>query len=209
MLLPTTIHATIPGLFFILNFADRMTAPGFVLENRFGLPSVNHIPFLHERRQDGTQVLRGHLAKANPQWQDLAGDQTALVVFQGPHAYVSPRWYETPGVPTWNYAVVHVYGKARLLHDAAALENLLMELTTVYESRQSTLGQPEISGERRKKLLGMIVGFEIEIQEIQGKFKLSQNRSEQDRCNVIQQLEKSPFTAALAALMQARPENKK
>lgn len=181
---------------------------GMLVTVRAGLPFVSHIPFLYERRQDGTQALRGHVAKANPQWHDLAENQTALVVFQGPHAYVSPRWYETPGVPTWNYAVVHVYGKARLLHEAAALEKLLAELTTVYESTQPAPWQPELSGERREKLLGMIVGFEIEIQEIQGKFKLSQNRSENDRQNVIEQLEKSPFTSAVATLMQAKLKNK-
>lgn len=181
---------------------------GMLVTVRAGLPCVNHIPLLYERRQDGTQVLRGHVAKANPQWQDLAENQTALVVFQGPHAYVSPRWYEIPGVPTWNYAVVHVYGKARLLHDASALEALLVQLTTVYESTQSTPWKPELSGEHREKLLGMIVGFEIEIQEMQGKFKLSQNRPENDRHNVIQQLQKSPFTSAVATLMQAKLENK-
>lgn len=180
---------------------------GMLVTLRAGLPFVTHIPFLYERREDGIQVLRGHVAKANPQWQDLAEHQTALVVFQGPHAYVSPSWYETPGVPTWNYAVVHVYGKARLLRDAA-LENLLRELTTVYEATQSAPWQPELSGERREKLLAMIVGFEIEIQEIQGKFKLSQNRPENDRRNVIEQLQKSPFTSAVATLMRARPENK-
>lgn len=181
---------------------------GMLVTVRAGLPFVTHIPFLYERRQDGVQILRGHVAKANPQWQDLAENQTALVVFQGPHAYVSPRWYKTPGVPTWNYAVVHVYGKARLLHDAAALEKFLSELTTVYEATQPAPWQPELSGERREKLLGMIVGFEIEIQEIQGKFKLSQNRPENDRENVIEQLQKSPFTSDLAKLMRTVLENK-
>lgn len=181
---------------------------GMLVTVRAGLPFVTHIPFLYERRQDGAQVLRGHVAKANPQWQDLAENQTALVVFQGPHAYVSPRWYETPGVPTWNYAVVHVYGKARLLHDGAALEALLVQLTTVYESTQSTPWKPELSGEHREKLLGMIVGFEIEIQEIQGKFKLSQNRSTKDQRTVIGQLRGSVFTSDLAELMQANLEKK-
>lgn len=181
---------------------------GMLVTLRAGLPFVSHIPFLYQRRQDGTQVLRGHVAKANPQWQDLAENQTALAVFQGPHAYVSPSWYEMPGVPTWNYAVVHIYGKARLLHDAATLKNLLVELTTAYESTQPVPWQPELSGARHEKLLEMIVGFEIEIQEIQGKFKLSQNRSENDRRNVIEQLQKSPFTSAVARLMQAKFENK-
>lgn len=173
-----------------------------------GLPFVSHLPFLHERKSDGTQVLRGHVAKTNPQWHDLGENQTALVVFQGPHAYISPSWYESPGVPTWNYAVVHVYGKARLLQDADSLEKLLEELTTVYESNQLNPWKPQLSGERRTRLLGSIVGFEIEVQEIQGKFKLSQNRSTNDRRAVIDQLNQSPLTSALAKLMQAKVMNK-
>ena len=173
-----------------------------------GLPFVSHIPFLYERRSDGAQVLRGHVAKTNPQWQDLGEKQTALVVFQGPHAYISPSWYESPGVPTWNYAVVHVFGKARLLQDEASLEKLMEELTTVYESNQLNPWKPQLSGERRTRLLGMIVGFEIEAQEIQGKFKLSQNRSTNDRQTVIDHLNQSPITSALAKLMQAKVMNK-
>ena len=172
-----------------------------------GLPFVSHIPFLHERKSDGTLVLRGHLAKANPQWRDLTEKQTALAVFQGPHAYVSPSWYESPGVPTWNYAVVHIYGKARLLQDQASLEKLLEELTTVYESDQSNPWKPGLSRERRAQLLGMIVGFEIEAQDIQANFKLSQNRSRNDQQAVIDQLNKSPSTCALAKFMQTHAKN--
>lgn len=167
-----------------------------------GLPFVSHIPFLHEHRSDGTQVLRGHVAKSNPQWHDLEENQTALVVFQGPHAYISPSWYESPGVPTWNYAVVHIYGKARLLQDEASLEKLITELTAVYESNQINPWKPQLSGEQRTRLLGSIVGFEIEAQDIQAKFKLSQNRSRNDQQAVIDQLAKSPVTAPLALLMQ-------
>ena len=92
---------------------------GMLVTIHDGLPFVSHIPFLYERRSGGVPVLLGHVAKANPQWCDLAQNQTALVVFQGPHGYVSPSGYESPGVLTWNYAVVHVYGKARVIPPAA------------------------------------------------------------------------------------------
>lgn len=176
---------------------------GMLITVHEGLPLVSHIPFLYERRSGGVSVLLGHVARANPQWQDLAQNPTALVVFQGPHAYVSPSWYGSPGVPTWNYAAVHVYGKARLIEDEASLEKLVKQLTAVYESQQPNPWQPNLAGERRAKLLGMIVGFEMEAQAIQGKFKLSQNRSAADQRAVVSQLSQSPLTSEVAKLMQA------
>ncbi len=175
---------------------------GMLVTVHEGLPFVSHIPFLYERRDNSVSLLVGHVAKANPQWQDLAQNQTALVVFQGPHAYVSPSWYGSPGVPTWNYAVVHVYGKARLVEDEEAIERLVERLTAVYESEQSNPWKPDLSGARRTKLLEMIVGFEIEVQEIQGKYKLSQNRPSEDQRSVINQLSQSPLTHKVAKLMK-------
>jgi transcriptional regulator len=176
---------------------------GMLVTMRDGLPFVSHIPFLYERRSDGVSVLLGHVAKANPQWRDLAQNQTALVVFQGPHGYVSPSWYESPGVPTWNYAAVHVCGKARVIDGADALEKLVEKFTAIFESTQQNPWQPNLSGERRAQLLGAIVGFEIEVQEMQGKFKLSQNRSAADQHSVIDHLSQSPLTSELAELMKA------
>lgn len=175
---------------------------GMLVTVHEGLPCVSHIPFLYECRDNGVSLLVGHVARANPQWQDLSQNQTALVVFQGPHAYVSPNWYESPGVPTWNYAVVHVYGKARLVEDEEAIERLVERLTAVYESEQPSPWKSGLSGARRTKLLEMIVGFEIEVQEIQGKFKLSQNRPSEDQRSVINQLSQSPLTHEVAKLMK-------
>lgn len=180
---------------------------GILITVRDGLPFVSHIPFLYEQRSGGVPALLGHIAKANPQWQDLAQNQTALAVFQGPHAYVSPSEYKSPGVPTWNYATVHVYGKARLIEDETSLENLVAQFTAVYESKKPIPWQPNLAGERRVKLLGAIVGFEIEAREIQGKFKLSQNRPVEDQCSVIDQLDQSPLTSELAKLMKANLKN--
>ena len=169
-----------------------------------GLPQVNHLPFLFEKRDDGSAVLLGHVAKTNPQWHRLADGGTALVVFQGPNAYVSPAWYESPGVPTWNYAVVHVYGGSRLLDSDSELEPMLRRLTSIHEAREFPRWQPDLTGERRERLLGMIVGFEIRVDRIEGKFKLSQNRPVEDRRNVYRRLADSsnPSCNAVAALMK-------
>ena len=127
------------------------------------------------------------------------------MVFQGPHAYVSPAWYASPGVPTWNYAVVHLRGRPRLIESAAALEALLERLTHAHEAGQAAPWKANLNGERRDQLFNMIVGFEIEVTEIQAKFKLSQNRSITDRQRVIQALSQSdrPTDHAVAQLMSA------
>jgi transcriptional regulator len=169
-----------------------------------GFPLVNHLPILLERRTSDTAFLLGHVARANPQWHHLASGQTALAVFQGPHAYVSPSWYGSPGVPTWNYAVVHVYGKARILENDAEAEDLLERLTAIYEANQPAPWKANLAGERRAKLLGMIVGFEIRISAIEGKFKLNQNRPVEDQRAVVERLMESraPLGVAVAKLMK-------
>lgn len=179
-------------------FGTLVTAPD-------GAPFVSHLPFLLERTPGSPGRLLGHMARANPQWEHLAADGKVLAVFQGPHAYVSPSWYASPGVPTWNYAAVHVRGKARLIEAEPELEALVTQLTRVHESRMPVPWKPDLAGERRAKLLGMIVGFEIEITDIQAKFKLSQNRPAEDRQRVIQALRESgsQVEAALVALMSA------
>ena len=168
-----------------------------------GVPFISHLPFLFESTAGAHGKLLGHLALANPQWQHLAAHREAWVVFQGPHAYVSPSWYASPGVPTWNYAVVHLYGKARLIENEAELEGLITQLTYVYESHRPSPWEPNLAGERHAKLLSMIVGFEIEITDVQAKFKLSQNRSADDQQRVIEELRQSsnPREISVAKLM--------
>lgn len=166
-------------------------------------PFVSHLPFLFERSGGSQGKLLGHMARANLQWQHLVAGIEVLAVFQGPHAYVSPSWYSSPGVPTWNYAVVHLRGKPRLIEGEAELEALVEQLTHVHESRMPSPWQPKLAGERRSKLLDMIVGFEIEITHIQGKFKLSQNRPPEDQRQVIEALSRSDnqTDTAVAKLM--------
>ncbi len=163
-----------------------------------GVPFVSHLPFLLERDGSAHGRLLGHMARANPQWRHFVAGGEALAVFQGPHAYVSPSWYASPGVPTWNYVAIHARGPIRLIEDADALEALIERQTRGQEAQRSPVWQPELSGERRARLLGMIVGFELEITELHGKFKLSQNRPLEDRQQVAAQLGAADDTMALA-----------
>jgi len=166
------------------SFGMLVTAPE-------GAPFVSHLPFMFEPNEGAKGVLLGHMARSNPQWQHLSSGGEVLAVFQGPHAYVSPSWYSSPGVPTWNYAVVHLRGKSSLIESESELAALIEQLTHVYESRMPNPWKPELAGERRKKLLNMIVGFRIEVTSIQAKFKLSQNRPSEDQQSVVGKLSQS------------------
>ena len=173
---------------------DRETMDQFIRDNSFGVlvsledgaPVASHLPFHYG--EDGT--LQCHVAKANPQWRKLDG-QRVLVIFPGPHAYVSPTWYESAGVPTWNYQAVHVVGQASSFQDEERLGELVRTLSALHE----TGSEAPWNGEFDTRMLKAIVGIQIRIDDIQRKFKLSQNKSEQDRRNVIDQLEKQGETA--------------
>lgn len=173
---------------------------GMMVTVHEGAPFVSHLPFLLDSSAARKGRLLGHMARANPQWRHFVENSEVLVVFQGPHGYVSPSWYVSPGVPTWNYAVVHLRGKPRLIEEESELQALLERLTHAHESHRPIPWQSGLVGERRAKLLEMIVGFEIEITEIQAKFKLSQNRSPEDRQRVAAALGEQG-DAALAELM--------
>jgi transcriptional regulator len=157
----------------------------FVRDNSFGTlvsntpegPFASHLPFLLDA---GRNVLVGHMARANPHWQSLEGE-VALAIFQGPHGYVSPRWYKTPiAVPTWNYAAVHARGHVTLVQEGDRLLEILAETTRRYDP---TWPMPE--GDYVPKLAKGVVGFEMAIERLEGKMKLSQNRSREDREGVI------------------------
>src|SRR5579871_1363165 len=169
------------------------------------LPFASHVPFLLDAERGMHGTLRAHLARANPQWQSFEDGKEVLVIFQGPHTYISPSWYTThPSVPTWNYAVVHAYGVPRLLDDAG-LYTLLQEIVLAYEApRTEPWPFESLTEEYVRQMMRAIVGFEIEITRLEGKFKLSQNRSEADRESVIAALEQSgaPHDAEVAAWMR-------
>jgi len=171
-----------------------------------GSPCANHLPFILDPARGARGRLLCHMARANPQWHHLAQGSEVLVTFQGPDAYVSPAWYGSPGVPTWNFAVVQMRGTPTIIESDTELEALLRRQTHVYESQLETPWEPTLTAERRAKLLGMIVGIEIDVTAIQAKFKLSQNRSAEDRQRVVQALRQShaQHHIAVAALMSAK-----
>lgn len=142
-----------------------------------GVPFATHLPALLDHSRGEFGVLRAHMAKANPHWQAFADGAELLVIFQGPHAYISPSWYESQkGVPSWNYTAVHAYGPARILAGDEALE-LLLDQVALYESNfeipWEASSQP--AGYIESRVNG-VVAFEVEITRIEGKGKLSQNR---------------------------------
>ncbi|HET9652830.1 MAG TPA: FMN-binding negative transcriptional regulator [Usitatibacter sp.] len=163
---------------------------------------VSHVPLLPQRDADGSIRLLGHMARANPQWDALETAQHVLAIFQGPHAYVSPTWYAShPAVPTWNYSVVHARGPVRPL-DEAGLHDLLEKLSTTYEGeRPGAWRMAQQPPEFIARMERVIVGFEMQVVSLEGKFKLSQNRPE-DFERVVAALE-SQGESELATLMRA------
>lgn len=161
---------------------------------------VSHIPLVAERDEAGRVRLLGHVARANTHWQSLEGGGEVLAIFHGPHGYVSPGWYrQLPAVPTWNYAVVHARGRATLM-DEAELHELLLRLSTIYEEgRPRPWKLSEQPADFVASLLKAIVGFAIDVERIEGKFKLSQNRP-LEIPRVIGELEREE--PALAAFMR-------
>ena len=167
---------------------------------------ASHIPILLDRAAGPFGTLRGHVARANPHWQHLPGAD-ALVIFMGPHAYISPSWYATAGrVPTWNYVTVHAYGTPRLTDDPSAVRALIETTVGRYESGleppwdMSGLDPKAVDG-----LLQSIVAFEIPIARIEGKRKLNQNRSRADREGAVRGLRAHGHDDAgeIADLMEA------
>ncbi len=178
-------------------------------------PQATHLPFLFDAAAGPNGTLIAHMARANPHWQDLvrlheAGGE-ALVIFQGPHAYVSPRWYGAgAAVPTWNYLAVHAYGTPRLLEDTARVRRLLADLTATYEAgadepwRLDGLDESYLAANLRA-----IVAFEIPVARLEAKAKLNQNKRPEDRQGVIAALRdrEDPLGHEVAALMRRRETN--
>ncbi|WP_317929821.1 FMN-binding negative transcriptional regulator [Halioxenophilus sp. WMMB6] len=195
----------IPSHFHI---GEQETIVDFIAANGFGelisqvdgRPFATPMPFL---LSDDQQTLLGHLAIQNPQAEQLAeSEQEVLVTLSGPHAYISPTWYTTPGVPTWNYQTVHIYGRCQTFNDAARLQRVVAKLSQQYESALPEPWQADYN----PAMLRAIVGIEIKITEWQCKFKLSQNRSLADRTLVADKLSEAGNTAlAMAMREQVKP----
>jgi len=166
---------------------------------------ASHVPVLI--REVGSELhIVGHVARGNSHWRLMQSQAESMVIFQGPHAYVSPTWYAvSPAVPTWNYAVVHAYGAARVREDATFIAGVVEDLTRRYEEqREHPWSTQAVPGESYEKLLNAIVGFEISVSRCEAKFKLGQNRSVEDRAGTIAGLEResSPKALELAHFMR-------
>jgi len=165
---------------------------------------IEHIPFILDRTDGPNGSLLGHVAKSNQVWHSFERVAPVVIVFHGPHGYISPAWYTTrEAVPTWNYAVVHAQGKPRVL-DENELVLLLERLVSKHEGQTaSAWSVAEIRKETFQELKREIVGFRMRIEKITGKFKLGQNRVERDRQGAIEGLRRRehPLDAALAKLM--------
>ncbi|MCL6575048.1 FMN-binding negative transcriptional regulator [Kyrpidia sp.] len=194
----------IPEEFYMRN-KDVMIQ--FIRENSFGIlfsqvkgrPFATHLPLLLDPDR---KKLFGHLAKANPHWREL-DNKEVLIVFQGPHAYISPSWYvEKQAVPTWNYVAVHVSGNCQIVRDEKKLHCLLREMVRFYEPNSPLLER--LDEEFYVKLEKTVVGIEIEITAVEGKAKLSQNKSPETVRGVIEGLNNSKDYQAceVANLMQ-------
>jgi transcriptional regulator len=174
-----------------------------------GAPFATHLPILVDPARGPLGTLRGHVARANPHWRYVAAGRSTLVVFSGAHAYVSPSWYAThPSVPTWNYVAVHATGTGALVEDPERVKALLADLVRTYESAGPTAWSFE--GLAADYLAGMqrgIVAFEIPIERLEGKAKLSQNRDAVDQARTREALAATddPLARAVAALMGGAP----
>jgi transcriptional regulator len=174
-----------------------------------GVPFATHLPILVDPARGPLGTLRGHVARANPHWRYLSAGRPTLVIFAGAHAYVSPSWYAThPSVPTWNYVAVHATGTGALVDDPEPVKTLLADLVRTYESSGPTAWSLE--GLPADYLAGMqraIVAFEIPIERLEGKAKLSQNRDAVDQARTREALAAAddPLARAVAALMAGAP----
>ena len=182
---------------------DRAKIFAFIKENSFailvsikdGRSIATHIPLLAGKNAEGADILMGHISRGNEQKYTLTDGADVLVIFAGPHTYVSPRWYTAPNVPTWNYIAVHIYGKVKIM-EGDALRAALSQLVDNYEQH---LPHPVKLEDIPEKMFNDevrgIVGFEISVDEIQAAYKLSQNRDEKSYHQVIDQLEQGDEAA--------------
>lgn len=182
----------IPKFFSVSNTEEIWD---FVQENSFativtteqGKPIATHLPVQLIKEGD-TYLLTGHMAIGNPQWRTFEACEDVLVMFQGPHAYISSSWYEKENVPTWNYQAVHMYGPARIL-DGEELERDLTMLLQKYEMhRNKPVLWEKLSPQLLNNQVKGIIGFKITVKEIQAAYKLSQNRTDEDYQNIIENL---------------------
>ncbi|TWT26056.1 FMN-binding negative transcriptional regulator [Planomicrobium sp. CPCC 101110] len=200
----------IPKYFKIADFEEirefvQHNAFGTLVTTKKGRPIATHLP-LQLIKEEEDYYITGHMAYGNPQWRSFETSEEALVMFQGPHAYISSSWYEHKNVPTWNYQSVHIYGPAHTLNEEE-LKQDLAKLLQKYEShRENPVLWDNLSPSLLEKELKGIVGFKIHVKEVQGAYKMSQNRNETDYRNIVEQLqnEKNPNAKQMAEVMKKK-----
>lgn len=168
-------------------------------------PFASHLPFLLRPGEGDHGTLFSHMARANPQWVHFTPDTEVMVIFDGPHSYISPSWYQSDvAVPTWNYAVVHAYGIPRVISGYERVVEMLRDTVATFEGPRENPWPGELPEAFRDRLVQEIVAFEIPITRVEGKFKLGQNRSIWDVRSVYNALSRSedPENRALAELMR-------
>jgi transcriptional regulator len=147
---------------------------------------ITHIPVFLNLAGSEYGTIYGHISRQNPQSKTFDGQQTAVIVFHGPHSYISPTWYTKPeAVPTWNFAVVHATGKPKPITDPTALHGLLAKLIQKFEGKDSAYDFAKLPDSYIGGMIGGIVGFQMDIELLEGKFKLGQDRSDADKKAIV------------------------
>jgi transcriptional regulator len=185
----------------INRWEDEPEIISFIQKNAFAtlITQVNrrslatHLPFVLDQNEPGKAIISGHIAKANAQWKSLPDQSEVLVIFQGPHAYISSSWYNHENVPTWNYLSVHVYGKIKIIEGEELLAHLKKLVDTYEEGRPNRVSVEGMSEAYLQGQIRALVGFEIQITEVQASAKLSQNRDQTNFENIITELSKGNF----------------
>jgi transcriptional regulator len=201
----------IPAIYQQHDFAE---IKAFIAANSFailvstqdGKPQATHIPLLLSTDAEGNEVLAGHISKANPQCKIFETANDVMVIFSGPHAYISSSWYDHANVPTWNYIAVHIYGSLKIVDSETLLKDLKM-LVNKYEAASAkpvsveTMPEKMVSREMRG-----IFGFHITINEIQAAYKLSQNRDDQNHTTITNELDKIGDAQSAAVATEMRKQ---
>ena len=178
-------HFKVTNLDEIRDFINQNSF-GTIVTTEQGKPIATHVPLeLHKQGED--YYITGHLAYANPQWKTFENNDNVLVIYQGPHAYISSSWYKDENVPTWNYQSVHVYGTAQIMSEQELEKDLILLLERYEQHRKNPALWKNLSAQTKKQMKG-IVGFKIKVKEVQAAYKLSQNRDEADYHNIIKKL---------------------
>ncbi|MFT5738226.1 MAG: transcriptional regulator [Maribacter sp.] len=181
----------------------------FIRQNSFGIlvsqvdgkPWATHIPLELDTDENGADIIVSHIAKANPQWQSFSDTKEVLCIFNGPHSYVSSSWYQAEEVPTWNYIAVHVYGTLRIIEEQAVIASMHKLVDKYEQNSECPISIHKLSPKTMRQVKG-VVGFQIQITDIQATKKLSQGR-EEDHPRIIEELEKQdPRAIAVAKVMK-------